>query len=224
MLIWSAPRVHLYHAFFLACPAWSETRAILPTNGFQKELLVINAENSERERKERSTSRAFNESAIRAIGLQTTEWTTRQPFPSLRWNHNCLLGLHLPADGPSLLGWARRMGQHLASWQHEGGGKTCCLVLWEPSRPGKGGVKICDPCREQLRPVENSQTFTGCCERVRRVTPALGSQRWLWSRWHSRPKAVQHLGKHQVSRMRPRSRSISPMCRRRGPHHSHVQF
>lgn len=56
------------------------------------------------------------------------------------------------------------MGQHLASWQHEGGGMMCCLVLWEPGRPGKGGVKICDPCREQwrtLRPFPDAMNMSG---------------------------------------------------------------
>lgn len=51
---------------FLSCLAW---RATLPINGFQKELLIINAENSKREGKQHFPARTLSESAIKAISL-----------------------------------------------------------------------------------------------------------------------------------------------------------
>lgn len=143
MLNRSALCVHLYVAFLLSCLAWSDTRAILSINNFRKELLIINAENSERERKQRFTARTFNENAIKAISLQTTKWICKATLPFFFLSTEittAFLGIS-PNDGPSPPRWTRRMvpaSAQLAACESgflDGTFDSCS------GSPGKRGVK-----------------------------------------------------------------------------------
>lgn len=103
--------VHTPVEHFLSCVARSDTRATLPVNDFWKELLIINAESSKREGKQRFPARTFDESAIKAISPHGAQWAGRKPFRLfiLCWEFSAFFGCISPGDGPAAPRGARRM-------------------------------------------------------------------------------------------------------------------